>query len=178
MKVLDKGNCKRTSVLPLFTPQLLKTSESLAKKSLNWGLIHPQSCLTFTPLDFQMMSRAIQLAKRGIYTTTQTRMWVVSSYKLMVGSLAKVFMQSWVKLMPKYTRWEWRVTRQRRDRLYRARTCSHYGRTPPCAEEVWLRLEVSKSDFCAMQDPVPLKSQAVVSRVLRDAGALRLKSAC
>ncbi len=122
----------------------------------------------FTPLDFQMMSRAIQLAKRGIYTTApnpnvgcvivQTDGQIVGEgfhakagephaevYAMrMAGDNAKGA-TAYVTLEP----------------------CSHYGRTPPCAEGL-IKAQVSKV-ICAMQDPNPKVAGRGI-KMLRDAG--------
>ncbi|WP_282176833.1 bifunctional diaminohydroxyphosphoribosylaminopyrimidine deaminase/5-amino-6-(5-phosphoribosylamino)uracil reductase RibD [Vibrio nereis] len=121
----------------------------------------------FTPLDFQMMSRAIHLAKGGIYTTppnpnvgcviTRDGEIVGEGFHFRAGEPhAEVHAlrmagekaagaTAYVTLEP----------------------CSHYGRTPPCAEGL-INAKVAKV-ICAMQDPNPQVAGRGI-QMLRDAG--------
>ncbi|OIQ25799.1 bifunctional diaminohydroxyphosphoribosylaminopyrimidine deaminase/5-amino-6-(5-phosphoribosylamino)uracil reductase RibD [uncultured Vibrio sp.] len=107
----------------------------------------------FSELDFQMMSRAILLAKKGIYTTAPNPNvgCVIARNGDIVGEgyhhragephaevhamraagEQSVGATAYVTLEP----------------------CSHYGRTPPCAEGL-IKAKVSRV-VCAMQDPNP-----------------------
>ncbi|NVD07333.1 bifunctional diaminohydroxyphosphoribosylaminopyrimidine deaminase/5-amino-6-(5-phosphoribosylamino)uracil reductase RibD [Vibrio sp. JPW-9-11-11] len=122
---------------------------------------------TFSVTDYQMMSRAIELAQRGIYTTapnpnvgcviTQNGEVVGEGFHYRAGephaevhALRMAGEQSvgataYVTLEP----------------------CSHYGRTPPCAEGL-IKAKVAKV-ICAMQDPNPQVAGRGI-QMLRDAG--------
>lgn len=123
--------------------------------------------MSFTHFDFQMMSRAIQLAKRGKYTTTpnpnvgcvivQGTTIVGEGFHAkagephaevhalrMAGEMAKGA-TAYVTLEP----------------------CSHFGRTPPCANGL-IDAGITKV-VCAMQDPNPQVSGRGIS-LLREAG--------
>ncbi|UUM31168.1 bifunctional diaminohydroxyphosphoribosylaminopyrimidine deaminase/5-amino-6-(5-phosphoribosylamino)uracil reductase RibD [Vibrio japonicus] len=121
----------------------------------------------FTSLDFQMMSRAIELAKGGIYTTppnpnvgcviTRDGEIVGEGFHFRAGephaevhALRMAGNQAegataYVTLEP----------------------CSHYGRTPPCAEGL-INAKVAKV-ICAMQDPNPQVAGRGI-QMLREAG--------
>lgn len=121
----------------------------------------------YTPLDYQMMSRAIELAKRGIYTTApnpNVGCVIVNDgnvvgegfhlrageahaevHALKMAGQLSIGATAYVTLEP----------------------CSHYGRTPPCAEGL-IKAKVSKV-ICAMQDPNPQVSGRGI-KMLREAG--------
>ncbi|RQW63931.1 bifunctional diaminohydroxyphosphoribosylaminopyrimidine deaminase/5-amino-6-(5-phosphoribosylamino)uracil reductase RibD [Vibrio viridaestus] len=121
----------------------------------------------FTPFDYQMMARAISLAKQGRFTTHPNPNvgCVITSGDTIVGEgfhfragepHAEVHAlrmagnkangsTAYVTLEP----------------------CSHYGRTPPCAKGL-IDAGVSKV-ICAMQDPNPQVSGRGI-QMLRDAG--------
>ncbi|TVU63726.1 bifunctional diaminohydroxyphosphoribosylaminopyrimidine deaminase/5-amino-6-(5-phosphoribosylamino)uracil reductase RibD [Vibrio atlanticus] len=122
----------------------------------------------FTPLDFQMMSRAIQLAKRGIYTTApnpNVGCVIVQSDGQIVGEGFHA------KAGEPHA--EVHAMRMAGDQAKGATAyvtlepCSHYGRTPPCAEGL-IKAQVSKV-ICAMQDPNPKVAGRGI-KMLRDAG--------
>ncbi len=121
----------------------------------------------FTSKDYLMMSRAIELAKGGIYTTapnpnvgcviTRGDEVVGEGFHFRAGephaevhALRMAGSKSegataYVTLEP----------------------CSHYGRTPPCAEGL-IKAKVAKV-ICAMQDPNPQVAGRGI-QMLRDAG--------
>jgi diaminohydroxyphosphoribosylaminopyrimidine deaminase/5-amino-6-(5-phosphoribosylamino)uracil reductase len=122
---------------------------------------------SFTQFDSQMMARAIQLAKRGIYTTAPNPNvgCVIVNDGRIVGEgfhykagepHAEVF-----------------ALREAQERAEGATAyvtlepCSHYGRTPPCAEAL-VKAKVSRV-VCAMQDPNPQVAGKGVA-ILREAG--------
>lgn len=121
----------------------------------------------FSALDYQMMSRAILLAKKGIYTTApnpNVGCVIVRNGEIvgegfhyragephaevhalrMAGKKAEGA-TAYVTLEP----------------------CSHYGRTPPCAEGL-INAKVAKV-ICAMQDPNPQVAGRGI-QMLREAG--------
>ncbi|MFM2590763.1 bifunctional diaminohydroxyphosphoribosylaminopyrimidine deaminase/5-amino-6-(5-phosphoribosylamino)uracil reductase RibD [Vibrio sp. TBV020] len=121
----------------------------------------------FTPQDFKMMSRAIELAKGGIYTTapnpnvgcviTQGDEIVGEGFHYRAGEPHA----------------EVHALRMAGDKTVGATAyvtlepCSHYGRTPPCAEGL-IKAKVAKV-ICAMQDPNPKVAGRGI-QMLRDAG--------
>ncbi len=123
--------------------------------------------VTFTPLDFSMMTRAIMLAKRGIYTTSpnpnvgcvivQNGQIVGEGYHHRAGEAHA----------------EVHALRMAGDKAKGATAyvtlepCSHYGRTPPCAEGL-IKAKVARV-VCATQDPNPKVAGRGI-QMLRDAG--------
>lgn len=121
----------------------------------------------FTETDFNMMSRAIWLAKGGIYTTapnpnvgcviTQNGDIVGEGFHYRAGEPHA----------------EVHALRMAGDKSVGATAyvtlepCSHYGRTPPCAEGL-IKAKVAKV-ICAMQDPNPQVAGRGI-QMLRDAG--------
>lgn len=123
--------------------------------------------MEYTSLDYRLMSRAITLAKGGIYTTTPNPNvgCVIASQGRVVGEgfhyragepHAEVYAlraagneargaTAYVTLEP----------------------CSHYGRTPPCAKAL-IDAGVARV-VCAMQDPNPQVAGRGM-RMLREAG--------
>lgn len=122
---------------------------------------------TFTPQDYLMMSRAIKLAQGGIYTTapnpnvgcviTRDDQIVGEGFHYRAGEPhAEVHaLRMAGKLAEGATAY---VTLE---------PCSHYGRTPPCAEGL-IKANVAKV-ICAMQDPNPQVSGRGIN-MLREAG--------
>ncbi|UTZ26072.1 bifunctional diaminohydroxyphosphoribosylaminopyrimidine deaminase/5-amino-6-(5-phosphoribosylamino)uracil reductase RibD [Vibrio campbellii] len=121
----------------------------------------------FTSQDFEMMSRALKLAKRGIYTTAPNPNvgCVIVRDGGIVGEghhhragepHAEVY-----------------AMRMAGDKTQGATAyvtlepCSHYGRTPPCAEGL-IKAKVARV-VCAMEDPNP-KVAGRGFQMLRDAG--------
>ncbi|MBD0784904.1 bifunctional diaminohydroxyphosphoribosylaminopyrimidine deaminase/5-amino-6-(5-phosphoribosylamino)uracil reductase RibD [Vibrio sp. Y2-5] len=121
----------------------------------------------FTPFDHQMMTRAIKLAQKGRFTTapnpnvgcviTQGESIVGEGFHYRAGEPhAEVHaLRMAGESSPGATAY---VTLE---------PCSHYGRTPPCAEGL-INAGVSKV-ICAMQDPNPQVSGRGI-QMLRDAG--------
>lgn len=121
----------------------------------------------FSPLDFQMMSRAIRLAKGGIYTTapnpnvgcviTRDGEIVGEGFHFKAGE-------------PHAEVHALRMAGEKAEGATAYVTlepCSHYGRTPPCAEGL-INAKVAKV-ICAMQDPNPQVAGRGL-QMLRDAG--------
>lgn len=121
----------------------------------------------FTAFDYQMMSRAVELAKNGVFTTapnpnvgcviTRDGSIVGEGFHFQAGQPhAEVF-----------------ALKQAEDKTQGATAyvtlepCSHYGRTPPCAEAL-VKAKVSKV-ICAMQDPNPQVAGRGI-QILRNAG--------
>ncbi len=123
--------------------------------------------MIFTPFDFKMMSRALLLAKRGVYTTapnpnvgcviTHNETIVGEGFHFRAGEPhAEVY-----------------ALRQAQEKAKGATAyvtlepCSHFGRTPPCAKGL-IEAGVAKV-ICAMQDPNPQVAGRGI-QMLRDAG--------
>ncbi|KOO07701.1 bifunctional diaminohydroxyphosphoribosylaminopyrimidine deaminase/5-amino-6-(5-phosphoribosylamino)uracil reductase RibD [Vibrio hepatarius] len=121
----------------------------------------------FSPLDFQMMSRAIQLAKGGIYTTAPNPNvgCVITRDGEIVGE--------GFHFKAGEPHAEVHALRMAGEKAAGATAyvtlepCSHYGRTPPCAEGL-INAKVAKV-ICAMQDPNPQVAGRGI-QMLRDAG--------
>lgn len=121
----------------------------------------------FTPQDFTMMSRAIELAKGGIYTTAPNPNvgCVIVQGDDIVGE--------GFHFRAGEPHAEVHALRMAGERAVGATAyvtlepCSHYGRTPPCAEGL-IKAKVAKV-ICAMQDPNPKVAGRGI-QMLRDAG--------
>lgn len=122
----------------------------------------------FTPLDFQMMSRAIQLAKRGIYTTApnpNVGCVIVQTDGQIVG---EGFHAKAGEPHAEVHAMRMAGNKAKGATVYvTLEPCSHYGRTPPCAEGL-IKAQVAKV-ICAMQDPNPKVAGRGI-KMLRDAG--------
>lgn len=122
---------------------------------------------TFTPLDYQMMSRAIQLARRGVYTTAPNPN--VGCVIVCDGNIVG----EGFHYRAGEPHAEVHALRMAGERARGAvayvtlEPCSHYGRTPPCAEGL-IRAGVSKV-ICAMEDPNPKVAGRGIT-MLREAG--------
>lgn len=122
---------------------------------------------TFTATDYQMMSRAIELAKGGIYTTAPNPNvgCVIAKNSDIVGEGCH--------FRAGEPHAEVHALRMAADQSIGATAyvtlepCSHYGRTPPCAEGL-IKARVAKV-VCAMQDPNPQVAGRGI-QMLRDAG--------
>ncbi|PMH41124.1 riboflavin biosynthesis protein RibD [Vibrio sp. 10N.286.49.B3] len=121
----------------------------------------------FTSIDQQMMSRAIQLAKRGIYTTAPNPNvgCVITKHGQIIGE--------GFHFKAGEPHAEVHALRMAGDDAQGATAyvtlepCSHYGRTPPCAEGL-IKANVTKV-ICAMTDPNPQVSGRGI-QMLREAG--------
>lgn len=122
---------------------------------------------TFSPVDISMMSRAIMLAKRGIYTTAPNPNVgcvivhddeiIGEGYHHRAGE-AHAEVHALTMAGDKAEGATAYVTLE---------PCSHYGRTPPCAEGL-IKAKVARV-VCAMQDPNPKVAGRGI-QMLRDAG--------
>ncbi|GLT17233.1 riboflavin biosynthesis protein RibD [Vibrio zhanjiangensis] len=119
----------------------------------------------FSSLDYKMMSRAITLAKSGIYTTPPNPNvgCVIVRDELIVGEgfhyragEPHAEINALMMAGDKAAGTTVYVTLE---------PCSHYGRTPPCASAL-IQANVAKV-ICAMEDPNP-KVEGI--KMLRDAG--------
>jgi len=121
----------------------------------------------FTQQDYAMMLRAIKLAQGGIYTTapnpnvgcviTRDDQIVGEGFHFRAGE-------------PHAEVHALRMAAEKAEGAIAYVTlepCSHYGRTPPCAEGL-IKAKVSKV-ICAMQDPNPQVAGRGI-QMLRDAG--------
>lgn len=121
----------------------------------------------FSSLDFQMMSRAIQLAKGGVYTTPPNPN--VGCVIIRDGEIVG----EGFHFRAGEPHAEVHALRMAGERAEGATAyvtlepCSHYGRTPPCAEGL-INAKVAQV-ICAMQDPNPQVAGRGI-KMLRDAG--------
>ncbi|MCF7354276.1 bifunctional diaminohydroxyphosphoribosylaminopyrimidine deaminase/5-amino-6-(5-phosphoribosylamino)uracil reductase RibD [Vibrio sp. CK2-1] len=121
----------------------------------------------FSAFDYQMMTQAIALAKQGIYTTAPNPNvgCVITKEQTVIGQGAH--------LKAGQPHAEVHALRQAADQTTGATAyvtlepCSHYGRTPPCAEAL-IKAQVSRV-VCAMQDPNPQVAGRGI-QMLREAG--------
>lgn len=110
---------------------------------------------TFSTLDGQMMSRALSLAKKGIYTTTPNP----NVGCVIVSSSGQVVGQGWHhKAGSPHA--EINALQQAGEKAHGATAyvtlepCSHHGRTPPCSEAL-VKAGI-KRVIAAMVDPNPV----------------------
>jgi diaminohydroxyphosphoribosylaminopyrimidine deaminase / 5-amino-6-(5-phosphoribosylamino)uracil reductase len=107
----------------------------------------------FSSFDHAMMARAIQLAKQGIYTTTP------NPNVGCVITLGETVVGEGFHIRAGGPHAEVHALRMAGDKAVGSTAyvtlepCSHYGRTPPCAEGL-INAQVSRV-VCAMQDPNP-----------------------
>ncbi len=121
----------------------------------------------FSTQDYAMMLRAIKLAQRGIYTTAPNPNvgCVITNGEEIVGE--------GFHARAGEPHAEVHALRMAGDKAQGATAyvtlepCSHYGRTPPCAEGL-IKAKVAKV-ICAMQDPNPQVAGRGI-QMLRDAG--------
>lgn len=121
----------------------------------------------FSAFDYQMMTQAIALAKQGIYTTAPNPNvgCVITKDQTVIGQ------GSHLKAGQPHA--EVHALRQAADQAAGATAyvtlepCSHYGRTPPCAEAL-IKAQVARV-VCAMQDPNPQVAGRGI-QMLREAG--------
>ncbi len=120
-----------------------------------------------TRFDFQMMARAIKLAQHGRFTTAPNPN--VGCVLVLHGQIVGEGFH--VRAGEPHA--EVHALRMAGDKAQGATAyvtlepCSHYGRTPPCAEGL-IRAKVAKV-ICAMQDPNPQVAGKGI-QMLRDAG--------
>lgn len=121
----------------------------------------------FSAFDTQMMSRALKLAKKGRYTTAPNPMvgCVISKDGQIVGE--GYHYQSGQPHAEVYALRQAQENAQGATAYVTLEPCSHYGRTPPCAEAL-VKAKVAKV-ICAMQDPNPQVAGRGI-KILRDAG--------
>lgn len=121
----------------------------------------------FSAQDYSMMSRAIELAKGGIYTTAP------NPNVGCVITLDGEIVGEGFHYQAGEPHAEVHALRMAGDKSVGATAyvtlepCSHYGRTPPCAEGL-IKAKVARV-ICAMQDPNPQVAGRGI-QMLRDAG--------
>ena len=121
----------------------------------------------FTSQDFEMMSRALKLAKRGIYTTAPN-----PNVGCVIVRDGEIVGEGHHHRAGE-PHAEVHAMRMAGDKAEGATAyvtlepCSHYGRTPPCAEGL-IKAKVARV-VCAMEDPNP-KVAGRGFQMLRDAG--------
>lgn len=122
---------------------------------------------TFTHFDYKMMSRAIELAKKGIYTTAPNPNvgCVIAKEGEVVGE--GYHFRAGEPHAEVYAMREAGEKAAGATAYVTLEPCSHYGRTPPCAEGL-IKAKVAKV-ICAMQDPNPIVAGRGI-KMLRDAG--------
>lgn len=113
------------------------------------------------------MSRAIQLAERGLYTTDPN-----PRVGCVVVKAGRIIGEGWHQRAGEghaevNALYEAGIEAQDADCYVTLEPCSHIGRTPPCADAL-IRAGV-KRVYVAMQDPNPVVSGTGINR-LRDAG--------
>ncbi|WP_043991800.1 bifunctional diaminohydroxyphosphoribosylaminopyrimidine deaminase/5-amino-6-(5-phosphoribosylamino)uracil reductase RibD [Vibrio sp. AND4] len=125
------------------------------------------TCSTFTSQDFEMMSRALKLAKRGIYTTAPN-----PNVGCVIVRDGEIVGEGHHHRAGE-PHAEVHAMRMAGDKTQGATAyvtlepCSHYGRTPPCAEGL-IKAKVARV-VCATEDPNP-KVAGRGFQMLRDAG--------
>ncbi|WP_417879332.1 bifunctional diaminohydroxyphosphoribosylaminopyrimidine deaminase/5-amino-6-(5-phosphoribosylamino)uracil reductase RibD [Vibrio sp.] len=121
----------------------------------------------FSAFDYQMMTQAIALANQGVYTTAPNPNvgCVITKDQTLIGQGAH--------LKAGQPHAEVHALRQAAEQATGATAyvtlepCSHYGRTPPCAEAL-IKAQVARV-VCAMQDPNPQVAGRGI-KMLREAG--------
>ncbi|MBR9875982.1 MAG: bifunctional diaminohydroxyphosphoribosylaminopyrimidine deaminase/5-amino-6-(5-phosphoribosylamino)uracil reductase RibD [Vibrionaceae bacterium] len=123
--------------------------------------------ITFSSQDFSMMSRAVSLAKRGIYTTAPN-----PNVGCVIVRDGQIVGEGF-HLRAGEPHAEVHALRMAEGKAEGATAyvtlepCSHHGRTPPCAEGL-IKAKVARV-VCAMQDPNPKVAGRGI-QMLRDAG--------
>jgi diaminohydroxyphosphoribosylaminopyrimidine deaminase/5-amino-6-(5-phosphoribosylamino)uracil reductase len=121
----------------------------------------------FIPFDYQMMSRAIKLARQGIYTTAPN-----PNVGCVIAKNGEIVGEGF-HYRAGEPHAEVHALRAAKGNTAGATAyvtlepCSHYGRTPPCAEAL-VNAGVARV-VCAMQDPNPQVAGKGI-RMLKDAG--------
>ncbi len=121
----------------------------------------------FSSLDSSMMSRAIMLAKRGMYTTAPN-----PNVGCVIVRDGEIVGEGYHHRAGE-PHAEVHALRMAKDKAEGATAyvtlepCSHYGRTPPCAEGL-IKAKVARV-VCAMQDPNPKVAGRGI-QMLREAG--------
>ncbi|WP_153446377.1 bifunctional diaminohydroxyphosphoribosylaminopyrimidine deaminase/5-amino-6-(5-phosphoribosylamino)uracil reductase RibD [Vibrio algicola] len=123
--------------------------------------------MPFSDFDHQMMSQALTLAKQGVFTTAPNPNvgCVITLEDKVIGEGAH--------LKAGQPHAEVHALKQASEQAKGATAyvtlepCSHFGRTPPCAEAL-IKAQVSRV-VCAMQDPNPQVAGRGI-KMLRDAG--------
>ncbi|MDB1124649.1 bifunctional diaminohydroxyphosphoribosylaminopyrimidine deaminase/5-amino-6-(5-phosphoribosylamino)uracil reductase RibD [Vibrio algarum] len=122
---------------------------------------------SFTAFDYQMMARAIELAKKGLYTTAPN-----PNVGCVIVRDAKVVGEGF-HYRAGEPHAEVFALREAQEKAQGATAyvtlepCSHFGRTPPCAEAL-VKAKVGKV-ICAMQDPNPQVAGRGI-KILQEAG--------
>ncbi len=122
---------------------------------------------SYTAFDYQMMSRAIELAKKGFFTTTpnpNVGCVIVRNGKIVGEGYHRCAGEPHAEIHALNAAKE---QAEGATVYVTLEPCSHFGRTPPCAEAL-VKARVAKV-ICAMQDPNPLVAGKGV-QILRQAG--------